>query len=262
MQADRRLGLQSLASDIQSSTDLHGVAPEEILTIVTGLPRSGTSLMMQIPEAAGIPLFTDGKRPANASNERGYHEHERTASLLTSPDKSWLSNAKGHAIKIVAPLLTTIPDTLKTRILFMDRSMNGILQSQSSMLDRLGKEPPRGDVTRGYLQQSRHARTWINARGIPALGVRYQSLVHRPDEILSQIAAFLGAEDNLEAMRDVIDPTLHRARAEGPWPWPWPLLRPLPVNNARSILSLRFSGSSSLQNGEFSTAFDPVLRPD
>jgi hypothetical protein len=201
--------------------------------------------MMQILQAAGIPLFTDGKRPADASNERGYHEHERAASLLTSPDKSWLTNARGHAIKVVAPLLAALPCRMRSvevgmrndseskpelptpnsefpipnsnlRILFMERSMNEILESQSSMLERLGKEPPRGDVTRGYLQQSRHAKTWITTRGIPALGVRYEDLVHNSDEILPRVAAFLGAEDKLEAMREVIDPNLHRARAGEP----------------------------------------------
>jgi tetratricopeptide (TPR) repeat protein len=88
---------------------LAGVAPEELITLVSGLPRSGTSLMMQLLEAAGLPAFTDGRRAADASNQNGYYEHDQVAALLTSPDKSWLAGARGHSLKVVAPLLAALP---------------------------------------------------------------------------------------------------------------------------------------------------------
>lgn len=87
------------------SETLAGVAPKELITLVSGLPRSGTSLMMQLLEAAGLPAFTDGRRVADASNEKGYYEHDQVAGLLSSPDKSWLAGARGHSLKVVAPLL-------------------------------------------------------------------------------------------------------------------------------------------------------------
>ena len=84
---------------------LAGVPAEEIITVVSGLPRSGTSLMMQILAVAGVPPFTDNRRQADESNRKGYYEHDKVASLLSNPDKSWLKEAKGTAIKVVVPLL-------------------------------------------------------------------------------------------------------------------------------------------------------------
>jgi hypothetical protein len=207
---------------------LVGVAPEELITLVSGLPRSGTSLMMQLLEAAGLPAFTDGRRAADASNEKGYYEHDQVAALLTSPDKSWLAGARGHSLKVVAPLLAALPlkiqkstinnqqstiSSLHYRILFMEREMEEILDSQDSMLARLGKPThPGADIAKAYRQQVRHAKTWLTGRGIPAMSVSYADLVHRPDEALPPLAAFLGVPEKLAAMRAVIDPTLHRAR--------------------------------------------------
>lgn len=204
---------------------LAAIAPQDIITLVSGLPRSGTSLMMQLLEAAGIPAFTDGHRPADASNEKGYYEHEKVASLLTSRDRDWLPSARGKALKVVAPLLAALPLQLKTenselktlhyRVLFMEREMEEILASQDSMLARLGKPTqPGADIGKGYRQQVLHAKTWLTSRGIPAMSVSYADLVHRPDEALPPLAAFLGVPEKLAAMRAVIDPSLHRARSE------------------------------------------------
>jgi tetratricopeptide (TPR) repeat protein len=209
---------------------LAGVAPEELITLVSGLPRSGTSLMMQLLEAAGLPAFTDGRRVADDSNQNGYYEHDQVAALLTSPDKSWLAGARGHSLKVVAPLLAALPlkiqspqspipnplspfSSLHYRVLFMEREMEEILASQDSMLTRLGKPThPGADIAKAYRQQVRHAKTWLTGRGIPAMSVSYADLVHRPDEALPPLAAFLGVPEKLAAMRAVIDPTLHRAR--------------------------------------------------
>jgi tetratricopeptide (TPR) repeat protein len=206
---------------------LANVPPQEVITLVSGLPRSGTSLMMQLLEAAGLPAFTDGRRVADASNEKGYYEHDQVAGLLTSPDKSWLADARGHSLKVVAPLLAALPlkiqnseskiQNLHYRVLFMERDMDEILDSQDSMLARLGKPTqPGADIAKAYRQQVRHAKTWLTGRGIPALSVSYADLVHCPDEALPPLAAFLGVPEKLAAMRAVIDPSLHRARGAGP----------------------------------------------
>jgi tetratricopeptide (TPR) repeat protein len=200
------------------------IPADEIITLVSGLPRSGTSLMMQLLEAAGIPCFTDGRRTADDSNQKGYFEHDKVAGLLTSHDHDWLPHVKGHALKVVAPLLAALPLQLKTenlklitpryRVVFMERAMPEILESQSTMLDRIGKDRPKGDVSRGYLQQVHAAKTWINAHGIPAMSVDYAALVHAPQTVLPQLATFLGVLGKLDAMHRVIDPTLHHARGE------------------------------------------------
>ena len=209
---------------------LAAISPQDIITLVSGLPRSGTSLMMQLLEAAGLPAFTDGRRVADASNEKGYYEHEKVAGLLTQSDRRWLHEAKGKALKVVAPLLAALPlqnqkssinnpqssiSPLHYRVIFMERDMEEILASQDSMLTRLGKPTqPGADIARAYRQQVHAAKTWLTGRGIPALSVSYADLVHRPDEALPPLAAFLGVPEKLAAMRAVIDPTLHRARSE------------------------------------------------
>jgi tetratricopeptide (TPR) repeat protein len=205
---------------------LAGISAAEIITVVSGLPRSGTSLMMQILEAAGIPPFTDGRRQPDESNRKGYYEHDKVASLLSSPDRSWIAGAKGAAIKVVAPLLAGLPakirkqdsepEPLHYRVLFMERLMEEVLQSQETMLDRLGRTPAASekaaDIAKAYRQQERHAKSWCAGLGIHAMSVSYEALVHHPDDVLPRIAAFLGTEDKLPAMRVCIDPALHRAR--------------------------------------------------
>lgn len=202
---------------------LEQVGDGQVITIVSGLPRSGTSLMMQILEAAGIPAFTDGRRVADDSNRRGYYEHDRVAGLRADPDKSWLAHTRGQSLKVVAPLLAFLPRRIRSgkgprklhyRVLFMERDMEEILDSQQAMLDRLGRDAPSGDVSRAYLQQLHHAKTWLNGHGIPALPVNFSELVHEPESILPQIATFLGAEPSLDAMRAVIAPELHRTRKD------------------------------------------------
>ena len=200
------------------------VSPDEVITIVSGLPRSGTSLMMQILEAAGIPVYTDGNRTADDSNTRGYYEHDQAASLLKPVEKKWLAETRGQALKVVAPLLAALPRKVKSdkpggrplhyRVLFMERDLDEVLASQATMLERLDKEQTKGDVSKAYNQQVRHAKTWLNGHGIPALSVDYARLVHDPESILPALASFLGVEGHLPAMRAVIDPTLHRARGE------------------------------------------------
>lgn len=204
------------------------VSPRDLITVVSGLPRTGTSLMMQILEAAGLPIFTDGEREADASNQRGYFEHRRTASLLHAGDQTWLGEARGKAIKVVAPLLASLPRRLVDpdkpthepapvvyRVLFMERDMEEILSSQSAFLDRLGSPTPvpgGGGLAKAYVQQLRHAREWCRDPGVHALAVSYRDLVERPDEVLPAIAEFLGASGQLATMRACIDPSLYRER--------------------------------------------------
>jgi len=204
---------------------LSEIPATEIITVVSGLPRSGTSLMMQILEAAGLPAFTDNKRKADDSNPKGYYEHGKIAALLSSPDNSWIMEAKGAAIKVVAPLLArlprklkgsdSIPEAIHYRVLFMERDMEEILQSQETMLKLLGKAPAADrdavDISKAYRQQERNAKSWCIRLGVHSMSVNYQDLVHRPDQLLAEVASFLGnVADKLPAMRACVDPALHR----------------------------------------------------
>ena len=112
------------------------------IVIVSGLPRSGTSLMMQMLSSGGLPVMTDDARPADVDNPRGYFELERVKAIRK--DSSWLPQARGKALKMVSLLLYDLPADERYRILFMERDMEEVLASQRKMLDRLQK-PPGGD---------------------------------------------------------------------------------------------------------------------
>ncbi len=207
---------------------LDGIAESEIITIVTGLPRSGTSLMMQMLEAAGIPAFTDNQRAADASNPRGYYEQRDVAALLNKDkDRRWVHEARGHALKVVAPLLGALPlhrgksaaDVKPThyRVLFMERDMHEILDSQRQMLERKGSDKARhderADPARAYRQQIKAARAWLARHGIAALSVDYNALVAEPGGQIPALSAFLGRPDADAIMAAVVDPALYRSRA-------------------------------------------------
>jgi predicted Zn-dependent protease len=205
---------------------LAGIPKHEIVTVVSGLPRSGTSLMMQILAAAGVPPFTDNERQADESNKMGYYEHVKVATLLANSDRYWIKEAKGTAIKVVAPLLPSLPrklskpdsqpEELHYRVLFMERDMEEIVRSQKAMLERLGKLNPlaksAGDATKAYRQQERHAKGWCLRLGIPAMSVSFHDLVHNSEKVLPELASFVGVADKLSAMRACINPALHRTR--------------------------------------------------
>ncbi|MEM9016587.1 MAG: sulfotransferase, partial [Verrucomicrobiota bacterium] len=222
---------------------LKDVPAEEIITVVSGLPRSGTSLMMQILEAAGVELYTDGVRTADESNEKGYFEHEKVPSLLTSKDRSWIAEAKGQGIKVVSPLLSSLPlrqrpgkgtddgeveaggengrkklKPLHYRVLYMERDMDEILESQKKFLERAGKESPADanekalDIAKAYGQQARRAKEWCQSSNVQAMGVDYAKLVTDPEEIVEEVAEFLGVPEKAEVLKERIDPNLYRAR--------------------------------------------------
>ena len=206
------------------TTRIAELESSDLITVVSGLPRSGTSLMMQILEAAGIPSFTDGKREADESNQRGYYEHEKVGTLLSSNDRSWLLDSRGKAVKVVSPLLAGLPrelpikegagdrQPLDYRVLYMERPMEQILESQEAFLRRLGRKTESdADIAKAYHQQERRARLWCQAPNVCAMSIPFDKLVHEPLEWVQKLAAFLNAEDKRDEMLSRIDPTLYRA---------------------------------------------------
>ena len=109
----------------------------QFITVVSGLPRSGTSMMMQMLHAGGHPCLTDDRREADADNPRGYFEYDKVKQLRT--DCSWLPEATGKAVKIIAQLLSVLPTELDYKIIFMRRELDEVIASQNRMLDRQGR---------------------------------------------------------------------------------------------------------------------------
>ncbi len=201
--------IPELSADTRSLSD---TPAEEIITIVSGLPRSGTSLMMQVLDAAGVSAFTDGKREADDSNQKGYFEHDLVSAMWRNPDTNWVVGAKGKALKVVAPILSKLPSQWKYRVLFMERPLAEVMESQNAMLTRLGKDTSKGNASKAYVQQVTNAKNWLSKNNIPTLCVDFGELVHSPDAPLQKIADFIGSNDKLDAMRNEISPNLHRVR--------------------------------------------------
>ena len=185
--------------------------------VVSGLPRSGTSMMMRMLEAGGIAPFTDGERTPDVDNPEGYYEYERVKDLEKDPDKSWVREARGKALKVISLLLRSLPDENAYRIVYMRRHLDEILQSQDKMLDRLGNAAPGGDMEamkEAYRNDIVAAR--LHARKKPnmeLIEVHYFHAIEDPDGTARRVNQFLGGGLDEAAMAAAVDKSLYRNRA-------------------------------------------------
>lgn len=191
----------------------HSINPEII--IVSGLPRSGTSLMMKMLEAGGLPPLTDGERAADSDNPRGYYEFERVKQLPDG-DHAWLDQARGKAIKIISSLLQHLPPGYHYRVIFMRRALAEVLASQRAMLVRRGVANPEQDAEMERIFRTHLAATeaWLAARpNFQTLYVDYNQLLSEPDGLVADLVDFLPSTLDASRMKAVIDPALYRQRA-------------------------------------------------
>ena len=185
----------------------------ENITVVSGLPRSGTSMMMQMLRAGGLTCLTDELREADISNPKGYFEFEKVKGLRA--DNSWLPEAKGKVIKIISHLLACLPPELNYKIIFMERDLDEVLASQRKMLVNQGQgEENLSDERLGQIfsQQLRQVKKMLADRQISTLFLGYKDVLEDPVEISTQLQAFLGNNLDQQAMRDVVDRNLYRQR--------------------------------------------------
>jgi hypothetical protein len=185
---------------------------DEII-IVSGLPRSGTSLMMQMLHAGGVEVMTDGERAADADNPRGYFEFERVKQ--TKRDPSWVPGARGKAVKMISQLLYDLPAGERYRVLFMERGLDEVLRSQEKMLERLGRPaPPREKIAGAFTAHLEKLHEWLARQGHMAVhAVSYVRLVEAPREEAGRVAGLLGRGLDVERMSASVDPSLYRNRA-------------------------------------------------
>ncbi len=188
-------------------------AGRDYVVVVSGLPRSGTSLLMQMLAAGGLPPLTDGVRKADEDNRRGYYELE--AVKKTKTDASWLAAAPGKVVKIVYRLLYDLPPDYRYRVVFVQRRLEEVLASQRIMLQRQGKETGADDAVmmRVFRKELAKVREWL--RGQPnfsVLYVDYNRLVVRPQGRAARLNEFLGGGLKLEAMVAAVDRAQYRNR--------------------------------------------------
>jgi len=185
------------------------------ITIVSGLPRSGTSMMMKVLEAGGMQVFTDNLRVADEDNPKGYFELEQVKALKDGDD-SWVKHATGKVVKVISSLLEYLPSSYKYKIIFMRREIAEILASQKQMLIRRG-EPDGGDdqkMAAMFQEHLKRVRVWLaNQPNMDVLYVDYNTLMANPDPEIEAVAGFLGLTENLEAMLAVPDKKLYRQKA-------------------------------------------------
>jgi hypothetical protein len=184
------------------------------ITVVSGLPRSGTSLMMQMLEAGGLPTFTDNVRTADPDNPKGYYEFERTKQL--ERDQSWVPSAAGKVVKIVSPLLRHLPAEHSYKIVFMQRDLAEVLASQRQMLERRGRPAQNDDddgMAAAFRRHLADVEAWLAEQpNIKVLYVTYEAVINQPAVEIERVNAFLGGALDTAAMAGVIDQKLHRQR--------------------------------------------------
>ncbi|MBU0945858.1 MAG: alkaline phosphatase family protein [Proteobacteria bacterium] len=191
---------------------------EQTIVVVSGLPRSGTSMVMQMLAAGGFPVLTDRMRGADEDNPKGYFEYEGVKGL--SGDNSWLLGHGGKAVKIIAPLLPFLPmtDALQYRIVFVERNLDEILLSQEKMLlagSEKRKRTPQPLLRNGFFRQVEKIKALNAAHGIPVLYVQHHDCINSPSAVAVRINLFLGGLLDETAMVGVVDASLYRNRKEG-----------------------------------------------
>jgi hypothetical protein len=182
------------------------------IIIVSGLPRSGTSMMMQILDASGVEVVTDNLRTADADNPRGYYEFEKVKQVKR--DASWLPGIRGKAVKMVSQLLLDLPPTEHYRVVFMERDFAEMLDSQERMLRRLGREAaPRETIIPAYSAHLERVHQWLQLQPhIAVLRVGYKALVERPEAEVIRLNGFLGGRLDVSRAVGAVDPSLYRNR--------------------------------------------------
>jgi predicted AlkP superfamily phosphohydrolase/phosphomutase/tetratricopeptide (TPR) repeat protein len=198
--------------------EARGGAPAETVALefvlVSGLPRSGTSLMMQILAAGGLAVMTDAQRAADGDNPEGYYEWEAIKHVGAHPEI--LQAAAGKAIKVISMLLPALPQRHRYKTIFMDRPMEEVAASQWKMIENRRATPPIASREKMAEMLGDHRERILRglrqAKNFSVLVVDYPALVRSPDEWLERIREFVGVSLDVEAMRNAIRPELHRNR--------------------------------------------------
>jgi len=189
---------------------------EKEIIIVSGLPRSGTSMMMQMLEAAGIEIVSDHIRKSDEDNPRGYYELEEVKNINNT---SWIDNCHGKAVKVISALLQNLPSTKNYKIIFMERDLSEILASQKVMLQRLkkkGADISDDEMILKFKQHLEQIKKWLlNKENMDVLYVNFRDVIDRTDEVARKVINFLGTDADITNMVRVVDRKLYRQKFRG-----------------------------------------------
>jgi hypothetical protein len=185
----------------------------DTVIVVSGLPRSGTSMMMRALQAGGIPVLADGQREADEDNPHGYFELESVKRTVRDP--SWVAQARGKVVKVIARLLPDLPAGQPFKVVFMRRELDEVLRSQRKMLERRGEPegPPDEEMRRLLLGHVIETEDWLRTRPeMETLFVSYNRMVQEPRPQAQRINHFLGDALDVDRMVSAVDASLYRQR--------------------------------------------------
>ena len=185
-----------------------------MITIVSGLPRSGTSLMMQMLAAGGLTVLSDGARKPDADNPRGYFEWERIKQLPRDP--SLIAEAEGKVVKVISKLLLSLPEGHEYRVIFMQRPLPEVTKSQEEMLRRRGTHDPAADtspIERAFQRHLIEVDKWLASKpNVQVMRVHYHRVLREAKTVAGELTKFLDVPLDIAAMAQQVDATLYRNR--------------------------------------------------
>ena len=188
----------------------------EPIILVSGLPRSGTSMMMKMLTAGGLEIMTDEIRSADEDNPKGYFELERVKDLDKTEDKSWLGDCRGKVVKIISFLLKDLPGDYQYKVLFMRRNLEEVMASQNKMLVRRGEATDEANddkMIAAYKTHLRKVELMLQERpNFDAIHIDYRDVLEKPAEQAARIRKFLGGDMDVEQMAIAVDKNLYRNR--------------------------------------------------
>jgi sulfotransferase family protein len=184
------------------------------IVVVSGLPRSGTSMMMKMLGEGGLPIITDELRRPDSDNPNGYFEFE-TVRQMSTGNVSWLATARGKAVKVISALLEHLPSDYSYKVIFLERDIHEVLASQRKMLANRN-ENASADEAEIEAQIQKHLsvmKPWlVRQPNMEVLYVNYNSLLANPAALCEQISEFLDLPLNQTRMLAVPDEQLYRNR--------------------------------------------------
>ncbi|OUS00529.1 hypothetical protein A9Q86_10865 [Flavobacteriales bacterium 33_180_T64] len=181
------------------------------MIVVSGLPRSGTSLMMQMLNKGGVKILTDSNRKADESNPKGYYEYDPVMSI--HKDNSWLVNAKDKSVKVVAPLLKFLDSQYRYKVIFMNRDLNEIIKSQQIMIGKNPNDLPI-KLFEAYKKQFEKVELWKNKEpGVEIIYVDYKDVLNNTEATIEKVMSFLGLTLDHHKMASCVDQKLYRNKS-------------------------------------------------
>ena len=186
--------------------------PEREIVIVSGLPRSGTSMMMRMLDFGGIHPLTDKKRASDNNNPHGYYEFEPVKNLAN--DATWLPEAEGKSVKVIAQLLPYLPSKYRYKIIFMEREISEVLISQQLMLGKNREDAIKNypfKLAQTFYNQLERVNEWVDQQSfIDILHVNYSDCHANPREVSDRISVFLNRDLQVDEMEKAVDRSLYR----------------------------------------------------